>query len=60
MRVSVLLLGLFGIVNLVFGIVWNNNRFRYTKKYSPKYRTLLIFGLIEIAASLSCFIFNFV
>ncbi len=59
MIVAILLLSLFGILHLILGIVWNNNRFKYAKKYSPKYRALFIFGIIEIAASLSCFIFNF-
>jgi hypothetical protein len=48
MKILAFSLLLFGALNLILGVIWNANRFRITKRYSPKYRAMWIIGLLEI------------
>jgi len=57
MVISILLLCLFGIINLSLGVSWNYERFRIAGKYSMKYKAIWIIGIIEISAAIICLTF---
>jgi hypothetical protein len=59
MKTPISLLCLFGAINLSLGIIWNNNRYRFTKEYSSKYKTLWVIGIIEIFVAFACLILAF-
>jgi len=51
MNLFVVLLLIFGIPNLLLGLIWNSQRKKKTGAYSVKYKTIWIIGLVEMLSA---------